>query len=160
MAVDSKIEAVLRLYPDDCQPLAIEPIAAPDAFSGATLWRLQSVRGPLCLRCWPHHPTPKRLEFIQAVLWHVDQEGFHQIPLPLETQHHHGYVRHAGHLWELTPWLPGAADYREKPSHAKLHAALAALARFHLAAESFPLPETGPTPSPGMLERVSRLEQL
>ncbi len=161
MAPESKIEPVLRLYPDDCQPLAVEPLAWVGGFSGANLWRLLSPRGPLCLRRWPpDHPSPKRLEFIQAVLWHVDQEGFHHVPLPLETHHHHGYVRHAGHLWELTPWLPGTADYREKPSHARLHAALAALAGFHLAAASFPLPETGPTASPGILERVKRLEEL
>jgi Ser/Thr protein kinase RdoA (MazF antagonist) len=161
MEVESKIEPVLRLYPDDCQALTIDPLPSTGGFSGAELWRLQSPRGPLCLRRWPvESPSPKRLEFIQAVLWHVDQEGFHQIPLPVETRHHHGYVRHAGNLWELTPWLPGAPDYRDKPSHARLHAALGALARFHLAAASFPLPETGPTPSPGMLERVQRLEGL
>jgi Ser/Thr protein kinase RdoA (MazF antagonist) len=161
MTVDGKIEPVLRLFPDDCQPLSLEPLASTGGFSGAVLWRLQSRRGPLCLRRWPvDSPSPKRLEFIQAVLWHVNQEGFHQIPLPLETRHHHGYVRHAGHLWELTPWLPGTADYRAKPSPARLHAAFEALARFHLAAASFPLPETGPIPSPGIVERVQRLEEL
>jgi homoserine kinase type II len=161
MAVDGKIERILRLYPDNCRPRQIEPFASPDSFSGAGLWRVVSDSGTLCLRRWPiEHPNPSRLEFIQAVLWHVDQEGFHRIPLPLETRHHHGYVWHEGHLWELTPWLPGRADYREKPSAARLHSALTALARFHRAAVTFPLPETGPVASPGIAERRDKLRSL
>ncbi len=163
MSVDSsnKIERVLRLYPDDCQPSAIEPLTETGGFSGARIWRLRTPRGTLCLRRWPpRHPDQQRLEFIQAVLWHVDQEGFHAIPLPLETQHRHGYVLFAGHLWELTRWLPGAADYRQHPSPEKLSHALAALARFHRTAASFPLPEAGPVTSPGIAERLARLHEL
>ncbi len=159
MVVEGQIKRILQLYPDDCQPHGIEPFASPDSFSGAALWRLSTPRGTLCLRRWPgEHPTPQRLQFVQAVLWHVDQEGFHLIPLPLETNHHHGFVRHDGHLWELTPWLAGAADYRNSPTPQKLHNAMAALAHFHLAARTFPLAETGPISSPGISERVLRLK--
>ncbi len=161
MTVDSQFERVLRLYPADCQSHAAEKLSSTGGFSGAELWRLKTDRGTLCLRRWPPgHPNQQRLEFIQAVLWHVDQEGFHRIPLPLETQHHHGYVLFAGHLWELTPWLDGVADYRQKPSPARLHNALAAVAQFHQAAATFPLPETGPIVSPGIVERRTRLEDL
>jgi Ser/Thr protein kinase RdoA (MazF antagonist) len=161
MPLANKIERVIRLYPDECQPRSIEPLAETGGFSGARLWRLHCPRGTLCLRRWPPgHPDQQRLEFIQAVLWHVDQEGFQAIPLPVETQHHHGYVLYAGHLWELTSWLPGAADYRERPNRAKLENALAALARFHLAAATFPLPDTGPAISPGILDRRARLKGL
>ncbi|MEX2114598.1 MAG: phosphotransferase [Pirellulales bacterium] len=162
MAVDSrKLERVLRLYPDDCQPSTVEPLSETGGFSGARIWRLSTPRGMLCLRRWPpQHPDQQRLEFIQAVLWHVDQEGFHAVPLPVETQHRHGYVLFAGHLWELTRWLPGTADYRRRPSPAKLENALGALARFHRAAATFPLPETGPVVSPGIAERLARLRDL
>lgn len=161
MLLEGQIKRILRLYADDCQPRGAESVKAADSFSGAALWRLSTPRGLLCLRRWPaEHPTPERLQFVQAVLWHVDQEGFHQVPLPLETHHHHGFVRHDGHLWELTPWLPGAADYRGQPNPRKLHNAMAALARFHQAARSFPLPDTGPTVSPGIAERTLRLRTL
>ena len=161
MAVDGKIERILALYPDDCRPWATAPFEGADAFSGAGIWKIQSDRGTLCLRRWPRdHPTQERLEFIQAVLWHVDQEGFHRVPLPLETCHHHGYVWHEGHLWELTPWLPGAADFRQQPSPERLSNALEALALFHRAAATFPLPEAGPTGSPGIAERRDRLAKL
>ncbi len=161
MALPSDFERVLRLYPDDCQPISVEPLVGHDGFSGAKIWRLTTPRGPLGLRKWPHeHPSPPRLEFIQAVLWHVDQEGFHLVPVPLETHHRHGYVRHAGHLWELAPWLPGMANYRQNPSPARLQNAMIALAQFHQAARSFPLPDTGPSRSPGILERLERLQWL
>jgi homoserine kinase type II len=131
------------------------------SFSGAALWRITAVRGELCLRRWPpQFPGTERLEFLQAVLWHVNQEGFHRIPVPIETHHKHGFIWHAGHLWELTPWLPGRADYRESPSRSRLHNALIALAEFHDAARTFPLPETGPMGSPGIADRALRLQGL
>lgn len=161
MAVEGLIKRILQVYPDDCQPQAAESLRPANSFSGAALWRVTSPKGNLCLRRWPaEHPTPEQLQFVQAVLWHVDQEGFHQIPLPLETRHHHGFIRHAGHLWELTPWLAGEPDYRERPNPQKLHNAMAALAHFHQAAGSFPLAETGPIGSPGIAERLQRLRAL
>jgi Ser/Thr protein kinase RdoA (MazF antagonist) len=161
MADEPKIERVLGLYPDDCQPRSIEPLPAAGGFSGARLWRVDAPRGRLCLRRWPQgHPTQERLEFIQAVLWHVDQEGFHDVPVPLETRHHHGYLFYEGHFWELTPWLSGTADFRRHPSPARLDAALLALASFHRAASTFPLPENGPIASPGIAERRDRIDQL
>lgn len=160
MAAD-RIDRILRLYPEDCQPLSAVEIRSPHSFSGARLWRVHSPRGPLCLRRWPAgHPNQERLEFIQAVLWHVQQEGFRRAPLPLETRHHHGYVWHEGHLWELTPWLPGAADYRERTNPARLSAALKTLAEFHNATATFPIPEPGPAVSPGLAERRERLMAL
>jgi len=161
MSGDGDIRRILRLYPDDCDPRQIEELRPDDSFSGAALWRLVTPRGPLRLRRWPsQHPGPERLEFVQAVLWHVDQEGFHRIPLPLETRHHHGFVRHAGHLWELAPWLPGTADFEDIPSLVKLRNAMHTLADFHEAARAFPLAETGPIGSPGIADRVLRLQGL
>lgn len=161
MAVDSTIPRILRLYGPRCQPRSVVAIDSPASFSGAGLWRINTEQGPLCLRRWPReHPTLERLEFIQAVLWHVDQEGFHRVPLPLQTEHRHGHVWHEGHLWELTPWLPGEADFRQRPSPPRLRHALQALAGFHRAAASFPLAEPGPAISPGMGERSARLDSL
>jgi Ser/Thr protein kinase RdoA (MazF antagonist) len=152
---------VLAYYPPPFRPATAEFLGAAGGFSGALFWRLATPRGPLCLRRWPReHPSQERLEFIQAVLWHVWQEGFRLVPLPLETLRHAGYVRHADHLWELSPWMPGRADYLAHPSPRKLEAALAALARFHLAAASFPLPDPGPCLSPGIGERAEQLADL
>jgi hypothetical protein len=56
--------------------------------------------------------------------------------------------------------MPGCADFHFLPCPAKLRSAMTALARFHLAAESFPLPEGDPVPSPGIVSRLSRLRAL
>lgn len=161
MTAETAYTRVLEAYPADCRPQRAEFLDGAGGFSGALFWRLRTPRGPLCLRCWPReHPSRERLEFIQAVLWHVWQEGFRLLPLPLETLTHAGYVSQAGRLWELAPWLPGKADYRPSPSRERLQAALAALAEFHLAAASFPLPDRGPAPAPGICERRQRVEEL
>lgn len=158
MAAERTYQRVLAAYPADCRPRTAEFLAGAGGFSGAQFWRLETARGPLCLRRWPsEYPSREQLEFIQAVLWHVHQEGFRLVPLPLETRHYAGYVCEAGHFWELTPWLPGAANFRQSPSRGKLQAALAGLARFHQAAASFPLPTRGPLASPGILDRAERL---
>ncbi|MGE0609332.1 MAG: phosphotransferase [Pirellulales bacterium] len=157
----AEIPPVLAEYPADCQPTQVEPLESAGGFSGARLWRLQTGRGPLCLRRWPReHPTRERLEFMQAVLWHVWQEGFRLVPVPVETNRHRGYVLHAGHFWELTPWMPGAADYLAQPDPRKLKAALMALAQFHRASASFPLPDPGPRVSPGIQERRQLADEL
>lgn len=150
---------VLAAYEAHCQPLRVEPLSSAGGFSGAKFWRIHAPAGVLCLRRWPReHPDRQQLEFIQAVLWHVDQEGFRLAPLPLETRTHAGYVCEAGHLWELTPWMPGAANYHQAPSRRKLAAAVVALAHFHQAAASFPLPHTGVRTAPGLQNRLERFE--
>src|SRR5262245_36830825 len=117
MSAAAAYRPVIAAYPAPCQPREVEYLDAAGGFSGARFWRLATACGTLCLRCWPpEHPSQERLEFIQAILWRVQQEGFRLVPLPLETLRHAGYVRHDGHLWELTPWMPGRADYRTSPS--------------------------------------------
>jgi len=152
---------VLAAYGRDCQPSEVEFLGNAGGFSGAQLWRLQTPRGVLGLRRWPReYPSHDQLQFIQAVLWHVDQERFHLVPVPLETRTHAGYVEHAGHLWELVPWIPGKADYETAPSPSKLRAAMIALAEFHHAAESFPLPDLRRSISPGIQHRLNRVREL
>jgi homoserine kinase type II len=161
MSADSELLPVLACYPPGCRPRQVVSLGSAGGFSGACFWRLETDLGALCLRRWPpEHPTIERLQFIQAVLWHVRQEGFLQAPLPLETLRHAGYVQHAGHLWELSPWMPGQADYHLQPSAGRLRSALGTLARFHQAASSFPLPETAATASPGIAQRLAQVREL
>jgi homoserine kinase type II len=158
MTAETAYRRVIAAYPPSCAARQVSFLAGAGGFSGALFWRLETERGPLCLRCWPReHPSRERLEFIQAVLWHVQQEGFRRLPLPLETRSHAGYVCEAGRLWELAPWLPGKADYRQAPSPSRLRAAMTTLAEFHLAAASFPLPDRGRGAPPGIHERLERL---
>lgn len=155
MAHDHACHRVLAAYGTEYRPLRLESLGSAGGFSGARFWRVDAPAGMFCLRRWPsQHPDRQQLEFIQAVLWHVRQEGFHLAPLPVETRTHAGYVFEAGHLWELTPWLPGEADYHRHPSSKRLRAAAGALAQFHLAASFFPLPHRGPSSPPGLRKRI------
>lgn len=161
MADSYNFRSVLCAYAADCQPQSVEFLDTAGGFSGARLWRLTAPRGQLCLRRWPpEHPTPNRLEFIQAVLWHVHQEGFDRVPLPVETLSHAGYVRHEDHLWELTPWFDGTPEYAAAPNPRRRAAAMQALAAFHRAAESFPIAEAARCQSPGIVERHAQLVAL
>jgi Ser/Thr protein kinase RdoA (MazF antagonist) len=110
----------------------IEPLGNAGGWSGSRLWRLADADGKeLCLRRWPQeHPSPERLRVIHAVLGLV---GF-ELPIvayPLRTVAEATVVEHGGHLWELTHWLPGIADYHSHPNPPRLAAAMQTLARFH-----------------------------
>ncbi len=137
------IREILRRYTPECQPSRIEPLDFAGGMSGAQFWRITAPRGTLILRRWPpEHPSPERLHFIHAVLRHAAQRGVMLLPLPISTRDGQTFIAHAGHLWELAPWMPGAADYERSPSVDKLCAAMTALAQFHIATADFPTPPT------------------
>jgi homoserine kinase type II len=161
MPLGHEADLVLAHYPEDCWPRRCQSLGNAGGFSGAKLWRIEADLGSLCLRRWPSaHPSRDQLEFIQAVLWHVVQEGFDLVPLPLEAEGNRGYVEHQGYLWQLEPWLPGTADFPDHPTLPRLSNALRALGEFHLAASTFPLPDLTPTGSPGLVRRYKRLRGL
>jgi homoserine kinase type II len=97
---------------------------------------------------------------MHTVVRYVDRAGFRRLPVPLETSSGATSVYHDNTLWQLEPWLPGAPDRAAKPAPARLRAALAALARFHIAASSLPRPATDRQVSPGIAARRQRLAAL
>lgn len=160
-AIPDDIAQVLEAYPVDCQPLRLECLGGAGGFSGASFWRLETRRGPLCLRRWPpEHPDNKQLEFIHSVLWFAEREGFSAAPVPIPTNRQISYVSRQGRLWELAPWMPGRADFLENPRPEKLRAAMTALAGFHTAVAGFPVADAGPACSPGIIERLERVREL
>lgn len=159
MSRQAGYEAVLRAYGPECQPTRVAALGNASGFSGAAIWKLDSAKGILCLRRWPReHPTPARLDFIHGVLRHVAQGGFELLPLPIATREQATFVIQDGRLWELSPWMPGTADYEADPNSMKLESAMQALARFHLGSATFPSAEPLPTPSPGIGNRLRQLQ--
>ncbi len=135
----TNVLAVLSNYPPDCQPASVEPLGSAGGMSGAQFWRIHAPRGEFALRRWPiEHPAPDQLRFIHAVLRHAATNGCDFLPVPATTRSGETFIRHADQLWELTPWMPGTADYETSPSVEKLRAAMHALARFHNAVAGFP----------------------
>jgi Ser/Thr protein kinase RdoA (MazF antagonist) len=141
----SDVNQVLSYYPPDCQPAHIESLGSAGGMSGAQFWRITIVRGSpdpaqrlRCLRRWPiEHPSPPRLAFIHVVLRHAGGNGISFIPVPITSHAGESFVHHAGHLWQLEPWMPGVADYERTPRVEKLRAAMTALAQFHIATCNF-----------------------
>ena len=133
------VRKVLSRYAADCQPRRIEPLDSAGGMSGALFWRLDTARGILALRRWPiEHPTPDGLRFIHSVLRHVWDRGLRIVPVLVATVEGATFVEEGGYLWELAPWMPGAADYERAPTRPKLRAAMRALAKFHVAAANYP----------------------
>jgi hypothetical protein len=163
------ISYVLSRWPAECQPTHGEPLGSAGGLSGARFWRLTTPRGRLVLRRWPlEHPSEDALRWIHAVVNHAAQHGLAILPVPAMTSDGGSFVRHAGHLWELAPWLPGLADYEPQRRPAKLRAALAALAQFHVATGDFSEKGKGGGrkaerrhgQSPGIARRLARLREL
>ena len=169
--------SVLAHYPPDCAPRAWTK--ATSGFSGAEVYRLETARGTLALRRWPaEHPSPERLTWIHSVLTQAVANGFDRLPLPIraagtiepddvplrrssaEKRSRDTIVSHDGHLWELTPWLPGEADFHRSPSPTRLTAAMQALAQLHQAMASFQPNPQPQGPSPGISARLEQLRGL
>jgi Ser/Thr protein kinase RdoA (MazF antagonist) len=131
--------------------------------SGAQFWRMETPGGVFIMRRWPaEHPTPERLRFIHAVLFHAAERGITYLPVPIRTSNGESFVHFSGDLWEFAPWMPGVADYERSPNEEKLRAALSALARFHVAVRDFPCGANSPVAgaTPAVSRRLTRLRDL
>jgi homoserine kinase type II len=163
MQLPTTVRAILNEYPAECQPSRLVPLGAAGGFSGAEFWRLETPRGVLCLRRWPReHPTPERLAWIHAVVQYVALCGFRLFAEPIPISDGGSFVERNGDLWELTPWLPGRADYHKCPSQKKLAAAFSALASMHVAASSFLSIDEDVAfgPSPAISDRLNMVTRL
>ncbi len=152
------LPTILSTYPHDCQPVTSEFLGNAGGFSGALLWKLKTVRGMLCLRRWPaNHPSTTTLRWIHDVLAHVASQGFELVPVPIKCSHGNSFLLADGHLWELTPWMPGDANYHLDPTPRKLKSAMQILAEFHRAASDI---HVSSDISRGVLERLEFTKKL
>jgi homoserine kinase type II len=151
---------VLAHYPGEFRPEQIELLGPAGGFSGAVIWRVRPPDRVLCLKRWPaESPSEEGMQFIHAVLLHVARQGVGLVPVPCQDRRGRTFVPYREYLWELTPWLPGKADFRRNPQPSRLQAALGVLAEFHRAAATYPdyVPRTGK--SPGVRQRLERVRR-
>jgi Ser/Thr protein kinase RdoA (MazF antagonist) len=128
------LRTILSRYPAPLRPTSIVPLGNRGGFSGARLWRLSSPAGALCLRAWPVRETQQRLLFRHRLMA-TARAGLSFVPAVFAARDGSTALSFVGRWWEVTEWLPGRADFRERPSPARLEAASAALARLHTAWE-------------------------
>jgi Ser/Thr protein kinase RdoA (MazF antagonist) len=130
MSLESAARTVLECYPAAGE-IAFA-LGNRGGFSGARLWRAEGLAGPLCLRAWPiGGPEPERLRWIHQLMARAGRAGLDYVPVVFRTRDGQSFMEHAGRLWELTAWMPGQADFRQRPSVSRLRSACLALARLH-----------------------------
>lgn len=120
-----------------CDPIR-PPVPQSGGFSGAGVWKVETTDGAFCLRAWPRSSASReRIVALHRLLTHVRGAGVKQVAVPLAGRDGLTVQEHQGRLWQLEPWMPGVADFRDSPSDARLRSAMRILAKWHLAARSF-----------------------
>lgn len=153
--------AVIAYWFRDPAEAVVRPQPIRGGFSGACHWRVEHRGTSLVLRRWGREHQRDRLAPIHALLGRLAAAGA-PTPSPQAAPSGDTLLEHDGHCWELSPWLPGEADYWVDSRPSKLAAALEALARLHLAAASAP-PSIRPFARfvhPAIARRLEGLEQL
>jgi homoserine kinase type II len=159
MPAEISIAPVLEHYSGLGPIRRIHSLANAGGFSGSLLWRIEREAGDLCLRRWPReHPTAERLLFIHGVLKQFGQSGLNCVPLPIPSRQGKNFVAHDEHFWELAPWMPGKADFRENPSRQRLANVMKTVANLHRVAEATS-PQCRET-SPTLISRHDQLQRL
>lgn len=100
-------------------------------FSGARLWRCEAGPAAYCLRAWPSGTSPHLLGVLHPLMTSALRRGLDFVPEVYRTTAGPTWLEHQGRLWELTRWLSGRADFRARPTPARLRGACVALARLH-----------------------------
>ncbi len=130
--------AVLGQFLPGPLPERIEAVGGLGGLSGARFWRFEQEGNRLLLRRWPAEGMrPERLAEIHSALRHAARHGIDCLPVPLPSVAGPTWVQHAGHLWELTPWLSGGAIDDPPLTTDQLRSGVAAVARLHQALVDF-----------------------
>jgi len=151
---DQMARGVLAHYPVASGGTEVTGLGNRGGFSGARLWRVTATGGALCLRAWPADgPSPESLHTIHQLMRAAREAGLTFVPAVLATRTGATWVQHAGRRWEVTTWMPGRADFHDRPALPRLENVCTALARLHLS-WSRHNPATGPCP--GVRRRLAR----
>jgi len=160
----SDFSGLFELWDASCHPGGPAVPPAEPGFSGASVMRIETARGALAVRGWPADGLPRRrIEGLHRLLEHVAASV--PVAVPVVAAAGSPLVEWNGRLWQLEPWMPGVADFRDDPSRDRLAEAMAILARFHRSARDFvPIGEArewfgsrNSMRSPAVTERLERL---
>jgi homoserine kinase type II len=130
-SLEQAAREVCRAYDVTQAGMQLYALGNHGGFSGARLWRVQTLCGTFCLRAWPPDVSPTaRLPYVQGLM----QQASDSLPFVarvLKTASGTSHVVRVRRAWEMTTWLPGVADFHDHPTVARLQAAMEALARLH-----------------------------
>jgi aminoglycoside phosphotransferase (APT) family kinase protein len=142
---DHSFDELFARYETQFQPItSLASLGGGGGWSGAKLWRFRAPHGGLLLRAWPPHgPGREHIERVHHWLTLTTELGF--VPVPIRDRAGQSLQEWSGTLWEITPWLVGAADSSRPPGVEHLRPAFTGLAAFHqcLAGEQVEAVSTG-----------------
>ena len=129
MPLDHMANEVLQLY--DLGPIAKTiPLGNAGGFSGATLWRVQAQEGQFCLRLWPSGGYNPDYAWLHEILRRGFEAGL-PLATPILNRNGQSLVSLRGRSFELSPWMPGTADFNDDPSESRVRSLIECVARFH-----------------------------
>src|SRR5262249_15178155 len=128
MMLDQIARQVLRQFLDATTASPV-PLGNCGGFSGASIWRVPGINGPLCLKAWPGAYSPRHLARIHDFMIRAGSLRF--VPRISKTAASADSVDQAGRLWDLTTWMPGRADFAAMPTTIRVSHAAQALALLH-----------------------------
>ena len=76
----------------------------------------------------------QRLLKIHRLLERVNDCGIRQVPVPIASANGSTVIDVDNRLWQVEPWMPGQADFRDAPTDSRLESAMHGVARWHMAA--------------------------
>lgn len=155
------------------QPHGFKPLrGVKSGLSAANVFQCSNSEGDFaCLRRWPtpnnlawpakSHAAAKleqahRISLIHRQLRILSDHGIDYVPRVYCNDGGDTVVSDGRDLWELTTWLPGTADYLQRPSEVRLREALAGVTRMH----SVWSLDSRVAPSPTAQDRWLRLQAL
>ena len=120
-------------YPPPVATARWTPLGSAGGFSGARVWRGRTAGGAdLCLKMHAPGADADRLgRVLHPWMRHARAGGLDFVPRVEPTAGGRTVVEAVGRVWDVTEWMPGAADFHVRPTDARLLAAVEALARLH-----------------------------
>jgi Ser/Thr protein kinase RdoA (MazF antagonist) len=140
------------------EEIQLEPLAG-SGFSGSPVFIVESRQGRHILKAFPPQTSWPRARWVHGLMHHLAAAGIETVAPPLAATSGETIASDSeGRLWELLPFLAGSPA--ANPTDEQLAAAVAALARLHAAAASYPacLPDRGP--SAGIVRRITQARRL
>src|SRR5262245_25923632 len=103
--------------------VSVIPLGNHGGFSGARLWRIVGPQGEYCLRAWPSETAAQQLRQIHQLIDQARDAGLSFVPRILRADNGESIVSHQDRFWEVAAWLPGKADFHQRPTPERLAAA-------------------------------------
>ena len=136
------------------KPVQTTHLGNAGGFSGASIIRVEQPTTTWCLRQWPKsHPSEQTLDWIHRNLLHAALNGC-PVPAPQRTRNGATFLKSTGHLWEISPWMTGQADFTTSPNETRLLNAVQKLAEFHQSTAQIQLEFNH---SPNLMARAKQL---